>query len=228
MFASADTIILKNGKKIENVRIWEENGLVKCYRFGVIVGYLKKNVKRIEEIEIEEEFHEYISKPEELKSDNKEQTDFQKNVFKQFQVIKVYDGDSLKLSDNNIELIVRLIGIDAPETAHKRKGKPEQPYGEEAKKYLEKLILNKMVSIKGYGTDIYSRQLAEIFSENKNIGIELLKAGFAETYKGNSPKNFDPTLFRKAEKKAKKFRKGIWALGSKYVSPGKWRKKYKQ
>ena len=45
---------------------------------------------------------------------------------------------------------IRLVGIDAPETA-KGKRKPGQPYSQKAKKYLAGMVLNKVVDVKGYG-----------------------------------------------------------------------------
>jgi endonuclease YncB( thermonuclease family) len=49
---------------------------------------------------------------------------------------------------------VLLAGIDAPEIGS-RKQQRGQPHGQEAKRYLEKLIFNKIVDIKGYGLGPY-------------------------------------------------------------------------
>ena len=46
-FASADIIIFKDGRKIETERAWEEEGQIKCYRYGGIVGYPKGQIDRI-------------------------------------------------------------------------------------------------------------------------------------------------------------------------------------
>ena len=54
-FASADIIIFKDGMKIETERAWEEEGQIKCYRYGGIVGYPKIHVERIEKEEVEKE-----------------------------------------------------------------------------------------------------------------------------------------------------------------------------
>ncbi|MBW1945715.1 MAG: hypothetical protein JRJ51_23225 [Deltaproteobacteria bacterium] len=34
---------------------------------------------------------------------------------RQFRVIKVYDGDTIKVTQGDTEIIVRLVGVDAPE-----------------------------------------------------------------------------------------------------------------
>lgn len=233
LFVFADTIVLENGKRVENVRVWEENGQVKCYRFGSLIGYLKKNVQRIEKGVLKEKINESNLFGNKAKFDNDEpeycqekQIDPQGKSLEQFTVIKVYDGDTFMAKGHNIEIMARLVGIDAPETAKKRKHKPEQPYSQKAKKYLTKMILNKTVRIKSYGMELYNRLLTEVFVDNRNMNLELLRSGFAEIYNGKLPKDFDIAPYRKAEMKARKSQKGIWFLGSKRISPKKWRKMY--
>ncbi len=230
--ANADIIILNNGKKIKTIRAWTEGDQVKCYRFGAIIGYPKENVKRIEE-EPDENFEQVMlpRKETQSKGDKPDFSQEDENVHNaslgQFRVDKIYDGDSFKATGYHIAVKVRFVGIDAPETANKRKKKPAQPYSEDAKRYLENMILNKMVHIRGYGLDMYNRQLAEVFVGRKNIGLEMVRAGFAEIYQGKFPKDFTPGPYRKSELQARESRKGMWALGRGYVSPKKWRKMYK-
>ena len=45
--AAADTIIFKDGTKIDAPNVWEEHGEVKCKLAGIVIGYPKKDVKRI-------------------------------------------------------------------------------------------------------------------------------------------------------------------------------------
>ena len=45
--ATADTIVFKDGTQIDVTKAWEENGQVKCKIAGVVIGYPKKDVKRI-------------------------------------------------------------------------------------------------------------------------------------------------------------------------------------
>jgi endonuclease YncB( thermonuclease family) len=76
----------------------------------------------------------------------------------QFKVTHVSDGDTLKAESQGIEITVRLVGIDAPETSRK-KNQPGQPFSERAKFHLTKMVLDKIVEIDGYGLDRYSRML---------------------------------------------------------------------
>jgi len=143
-----------------------------------------------------------------------------------FKVVRVYDGDTVKAVGHDIEIRVRLVGIDAPETS-KAKHKPGQPYGRKAGKYLAALVLNKVVDIKGYGSDRYGRILGEVFIENKNVNLEMVETGYAEVYSGQSPRGFYRGAYQTAEKTARHANRGIWSQGDNYVSPRSWRRNQK-
>jgi micrococcal nuclease len=123
---------------------------------------------------------------------------------------------------HDIEIKVRLVGVDAPETSRK-KGKEGQPFSQQSKKYLAGMILNKTVDIKSYGLDRYNRILGVIYLGDKNINLEMVKAGLAEVYCGLAPHKFDLTPYWQAEKEARGAKKGMWSLGHKYISPKDWR-----
>ena len=100
----------------------------------------------------------------------------------QFKVTRVYDGDTIKAKGHDIEIKVRLVGIDAPETS-KKKRQPGQPFGQKSKKYLAALVLNKTVDIKGYGLGRYGHILGVIYLNGKNINLEMVKSGLAKVYR---------------------------------------------
>jgi micrococcal nuclease len=141
----------------------------------------------------------------------------------QFKVTRVYDDDRIKAEGHDIEIKVRLVGIDAPETSRKKR-EPGQPYSQQAKKYLAELVLNKTVDIKGYGLDRYSRILGVIYLDGKNINLEMIKAGLAEVYHGLAPKGLNLSPYWQAEKEAREAKKGMWSQGDKYISPKEWRR----
>lgn len=143
----------------------------------------------------------------------------------QFKVVRVYDGDTLKAVGHDIEIKVRLVGIDSPE-ASKKKRNPGQPYSRQATNYLAGLVLNKTVEIKGYGLGPYNRVLGVVFVDGKNINLEMVKAGLAAVYRGRSPRGFDLAPYRETELKAKEQKKGLWSLGNRYQSPTEWRERY--
>jgi len=141
----------------------------------------------------------------------------------QFKVTRVTDGDTIKISRNDVKMTIRLVGIDAPETS-KKKNEPGQPFSQKSTKHLAGLVLNKSVEIKSYGTDRYGRTLGIIFVGEKNVNLEMVKAGLAEVYRGRPAKGLDVKSYWCAETEAKKTGIGMWSLGDKYISPKEWRK----
>ena len=141
----------------------------------------------------------------------------------QFKVTKVYDGNTVEAVDSEIEIEVRLVGIDAPEIS-KNKMDPGQPFSQQAKEFLAGLVLNKTVDIRGYGPGPNNRILGVIYLEGKNINLEMVKAGLSEVYRGIAPHKFRLLRYWQMEREARNDRRGMWSLGDKYVSPKDWRK----
>ena len=144
----------------------------------------------------------------------------------QYQVTHVIDGDTIKVDDGTKKIPVRLVGIDAPETP-KIKNQTGQPFNQRSKKHLSSLVLNQVVEIKSYGFDGDGRMLGEVFGEDRNINIEMLKAGLAEVYRGTPASGLEMEPYWKAEGEAKAAERGMWVQGDKYVSPMEWRRTYR-
>ncbi|GBE20055.1 MAG TPA: hypothetical protein ENG87_04080 [Candidatus Pacearchaeota archaeon] len=88
-------------------------------------------------------------------------------------VERVIDGDTIVIENKTS---VRLLGINCPE-------KGEQYY-QEAKEFLENLVLNKTVKLE-FGKDKYDRYkriLAYVHYDNQDINLELVENGFANYY----------------------------------------------
>lgn len=159
-----------------------------------------------EKVQIQKEYSSFLSS-------NKNQ---------KYKVLKVYDGDTIKVETLDLKFKIRLVGIDSPE--HGFKKKKDQPFAKQAKTYLYKLLNNKNINIKSHGIGGYNRILAEVFINNTNINLEMIKSGMAEVYKGRLPKTLNREKYIQAEIKAKTRKKGIWAQGETYKSPKTWRK----
>jgi endonuclease YncB( thermonuclease family) len=98
-------------------------------------------------------------------------------------VDRVTDGDSVTATTSDgTKLRIRLLGIDAPEIANG--AKPGQPFGEEAREYLDHLIGGKVVSVDAYGPDRYKRILAVLWDEQINVNLLMVAMGYAEVYRG--------------------------------------------
>jgi len=141
----------------------------------------------------------------------------------QYKVTRVTDGDTIRGISHGKKITVRLIGIDAPDVSHS-KNTPGQPFSEAATKYLAGIVQNKTVEIISYGPDRYGRILAEVIVDGRNVNIEMLKAGYAEVYRGDSlVEILDTKAYWQAEEEARAAKRGIWSQGN-YMSPMKWRK----
>ena len=114
-------------------------------------------------------------------------------------VITVIDGNTLEvIGDDNETIKVSLIGIDCPELG--------QEYGEKARKFMEKMVLEKNVTIVLQGKDRWGNYLA-VVTLHKSVDprVELLKEGLAWT----AEKNPIPELEEHKER-ARGKNKGLW------------------
>ncbi len=116
-------------------------------------------------------------------------------------VTAVLDGNTIQVScfceDNDVRK-VSLAGIDSPELG--------QEFGEEARKFLEKMILRKDVVVKFMGKDRFGNYLAVVKINGKaDPRIELLKNGFAWTSEKNPSEALEQYRLEAQQKK-----RGLW------------------
>lgn len=81
---------------------------------------------------------------------------------------------------------IRLAGIDAPEISHN--GNPAQPFAEEARDFLAKLVKNKTLIVKLHSVDQYDRVVASVYIRQfwffkKNLSLSLVENGLATVYR---------------------------------------------
>lgn len=89
-------------------------------------------------------------------------------------VVSVVDGNTIEMHGSDQEkYIIVLAGIDSPELT--------QAYGDEAKRYLEKLLLQKEVTVHFQGKDRKGNYLAVVLKGKMDARVELLKEGLAWT-----------------------------------------------
>jgi len=111
-------------------------------------------------------------------------------------VVEVVDGDTFQLASGKR---VRLIGVDAPE--YDRCG------GQEARKRLAELVLNKPVTLKEEVKETFGRSLALVYQGNKLINKIILEEGWGRTdYRKNSQREKLTAAFHQAQK----YKRGIW------------------
>ena len=63
-----------------------------------------------------------------------------------YKVVRVIDGDTVKIDYNGKATNVRLIGVDTPETVHPNK--PVEAYGKEASNFTKNLLLGESVYLR--------------------------------------------------------------------------------
>lgn len=119
-------------------------------------------------------------------------------------VAEVYDGDTFKMSDGRK---VRIAGIDTPEAGER--------FHDEARDYLSGLITGKEITIKpiAAGQDRYKRTLAEVFIDTVNIGVAMIRRGFAQLYLFGDD-SYLKEKYLPFLKEAIYLNKGIWGLQS--------------
>ena len=118
-------------------------------------------------------------------------------------VITVIDGNTIEMvTADNEKYKILLHGIDSPEL--------EQEYGDKAKRYLEKILLGKLVVVKIQGKDRYGIRLAVVVIDGReDPRFELLEEGLAWTSEKNPLSELE-TIKEKAREKGR----GLWKAES--------------
>jgi micrococcal nuclease len=127
--------------------------------------------------------------------------------------VNVTDGDTIKIRVAGKVDIVRLIGIDAPETGSGRT--TVECFGREATNYLRTLLTGKTVRLATDPSqderDRYDRLLAYVWLDDGTFVNEVLVAdGYAHEYTYDAPYKYRDR-FRAAEVEARSGERGLWA-----------------
>jgi micrococcal nuclease len=134
-----------------------------------------------------------------------------------YPVIRVVDGDTIRISLDTKEETVRLLGVDTPELVDPRK--PVQCFAKAASEETKKLLNGMSVSLEIDPTqgerDKYGRLLAYvILPDGTNVSEYLIRNGFAHEYTyENNPHRYQ-VQFREAQKEARENKRGLWADGA--------------
>lgn len=124
-----------------------------------------------------------------------------------FKVGWVNDGDTVVLTDGRH---VRYIGINAPEIDHENQN--AEPYGYQAKKYNEKLVLSKTVRLEfdKERYDQYGRLLAYVFlPDGTFVNQAMIAQGYAYSLPIEPNIKYDKILLQ-SQQDAMSAQTGIW------------------
>jgi endonuclease YncB( thermonuclease family) len=139
-------------------------------------------------------------------------------------IVKVADGDTITVLQDNTQHRIRLQGIDAPER--------KQPYGNASRKHLASLVAGKTVTVQWNKRDRYGRIVGKVLytlvwhtsTDEVDVCLEQVKAGYAWHFKRyqheQSPE--DRQLYAQAEDEARVNEKGLWR-DKNPIPPWEWR-----
>lgn len=124
----------------------------------------------------------------------------------QVKVIKVVDGDTIKLETGET---VRYIGIDTPETVDPRR--PAMCFGKEASVKNKEIVEGKMVELEKdvSETDKYGRLLRYVWIDGLLINEFLVREGYAHA-SAYPPDVKYQERFTKAQQIAREEQRGLW------------------
>ena len=145
------------------------------------------------------------------------------------QLQQVVDGDNVLVTKEGQTLSVRLLGIKAFSPTEKG---PGGRYGQEAKLRLGHMLENQSAQVLLNTTqakDTSGRYLAELFVDDRDVGLELVKQGLALVYSKYPFATM--TVYLQEQEKAKAQQLGLWgdpetAKRAKLLSQ-EWRKQAK-
>lgn len=127
-------------------------------------------------------------------------------------VASVRDGDTLILRcREQAEVRVRLWGVDAPELG-------QAPWGREAHRYLAQRAVGE-VRVESVDRDRYGRVVARLYRDRQDLGLDLVRAGWAEIYdRFNRRRDY-----LAARNEARRAGRGVWSAPGLQQAPWAWR-----
>ena len=121
------------------------------------------------------------------------------------------------MSDGAKRLTIRMACIDAPETA-------QRPYGAASRQRLQALApAGSVVSLRPQTIDKYSRTVAEVFRNGRNVNLAMVSSGQAFAYR-KYLSGCDGPAYLGGEAAAQRQRIGVWAVPGGIQRPWDWRK----
>ena len=130
-------------------------------------------------------------------------------------VVKVLDGDSIRVKRAGKVYEIRLYGIDTPEY--------KQPFGKKAGRLTRRMLLHKNVVVQPVDVDHYGRIVALVSRNGRLVNQELVRQGAAWLYPRYCTRQPLCRELRKEERQAREQHLGLWA-GSNPLSPSQWKR----
>jgi micrococcal nuclease len=131
-------------------------------------------------------------------------------------VVKVLDGDSLRIRRSGKIEEIRLYGIDAPEY--------RQPYSNKAKQYVRRMVNGREVAVEEMDIDRYGRIVALVTLKDRLVNRELVEAGLAWYYPRYCRRQPLCGELAELEARARRQGRGLWRDPDP-VPPWEWKRR---
>lgn len=129
-------------------------------------------------------------------------------------VVEVKDGDTIAVWRDGTVSLVELHGLDAPEL--------EQPYGDEAARFLRVRLRGDIVDVRVRDRDRHGRLVATVMHDGAEVNAQVLRAGLAWYYWWYDEYTPDAEQDQALEYRAQQAGRGLWAQAAP-TPPWNWR-----
>ena len=129
------------------------------------------------------------------------------------QVVRIVDGDTVRVRIGDVTRTVRYIGVDTPETV--KPNEPVQCFGKQASAFNSRLVAGRRVRLQ-YGPerlDRYGRLLAYVYlagSESRSVNARIVAEGYGRVL-AIAPNTAHLRPYLRLEDRARSRRLGLWA-----------------
>lgn len=128
----------------------------------------------------------------------------EKDVYLSATLIKVVDGDTIKVQLDSGPITIRLHGIDSPER--------KQRFGSAATKALRTLIEGKPLEIVPVEqSDSYGRMIAQVLVRGRDLNAAMVETGYAWAYRQYLRRTATDQQYCVLEATARTARRGVWS-----------------
>jgi micrococcal nuclease len=129
------------------------------------------------------------------------------------EVVRVVDGDTVRINLNGVEEPARLIGLNTPETV--APNRPVECFGAEASARAHALLDNQIMYFETDDTqdtrDRYGRVLGYLWSEDGRLfNMQMIAEGYAYEYTYDAAYKYQ-NQFRAAQRDAEAESRGLWS-----------------
>lgn len=121
-------------------------------------------------------------------------------------------------TDKGRQLIL-LYGINVPDL--------NQPFGQEARIFVENMLIQKLVEVKPLGSGSKTKALVYLKGQEESVNEKILGQGWAWVQDAYCEKAVLCGKLTKIETQAEKAKRGLWAEVPENVPPWRWLKKAK-